>query len=471
MDTTNPITSQPIILAVDDTPANLQLLVSELSIAGYQVRPANSGAAALKLVERIIPDLIILDIRMPKMDGYEVCRRLKSRPETRDIPVIFLSALENSADIVKAFEVGGVDYVQKPFIKEELLARIGTHLSIRDLQLTLEERIEQRTKELQTHRDRLAELVEERTTALQASERKYRAIVEDQTEFIVRYLPDTTRTFVNQNYCQQMGKPSVELVGSRILDELSEQGQNRFKQKMSQLTIENPTATDEFLDPTSDDRIRWEQWTDRAIFDEAGNIIEYQSIGRDITERKDAEKAMEKAHNMLVMAEEVGAVGSWEWDVQTNTVSYSDNALELYGIKPEEYDGEMESVFAVFHPEDRVVVQKRLGESVASKKPSELEYRVIKPDGEIRSIKATSEMFFDEQGDVIRLVGHIQDITERKKVEEALKERTRELERFNKIMVNREMRIIEMKTKINELYTELGRETPYPPIWEDDPDR
>jgi len=362
--------NQPAILAIDDTPANLHLLVAELNAAGYHVRPANSAAAALKLIKRFTPDLIILDIRMPKMDGYEVCRQLKSRPETRDIPVIFLSALENSADIVKAFEVGGVDYVQKPFIKAELLARIETHLSIRDLQLTLEERIAKRTEELRTHRDQLAELVAARTAELQASETKYRAIVEDQNEFIVRFGPDTTRTFVNQSYCRHLGRSYDDLLGSRIADDISPQNRESFIRKIHSLTIDNPTITDENYEVMPDGTQRWVQWTDRAIFDEADNLIEYQSVGRDITERKDAEKAMEKKHNMLVMAEEVGAVGSWEWDVQTNTVSYSDNALELYGINSEEYDGEMESVFAVFHPEDRAMVQKSLGESLASKKPT-----------------------------------------------------------------------------------------------------
>ena len=108
---------------------------------------------------------------------------------------------------------------------------------------------------------------------------------------------------------------------------------------------------------------------------------------------------------------------------------------------------------------------------LAEKKPRQTEYRIIKPDGKVRSIKATSEMFFDDQGDVISLVGHIQDITEQKLAEEALKERTRELERFNKIMVNREMRIIAMKKEVNELCIELGREIVYPPVWEDDTDR
>ncbi len=134
MDTDN---SNPSILIVDDIPANLHFLLQVLSAEGYQVRPANNGKAALQLVERITPDLIILDIQMPEMDGFEVCRQLKANPASRDIPVIFLSALKESADIVTAFEVGGVDYVQKPFIAEELLARVRTQLSLHEFRQQL----------------------------------------------------------------------------------------------------------------------------------------------------------------------------------------------------------------------------------------------------------------------------------------------------------------------------------------------
>jgi len=166
MNEVNPTEKKPSILVVDDTPENLHLLVEELSAAGYHVRPANSGAAALKLVDRITPDLIILDIRMPEMDGYEVCRRLKANQTTHDIPVIFLSAIESKPEIVKTFQVGGVDYVQKPFIKEELLARIETHLSLRELHLSLEGKVEQRTEELRQSEARYRDIFKDSPIAL-----------------------------------------------------------------------------------------------------------------------------------------------------------------------------------------------------------------------------------------------------------------------------------------------------------------
>jgi len=126
------------ILIVDDAPANLRLLSQMLAEQGYRVRPAPDGALALAAARAEPPDLILLDIRMPEMNGYEVCARLKETPETHDIPVIFISALDATQDKVQAFAAGGVDYVTKPFQVEEVLARVETHLALRRLQARLQ---------------------------------------------------------------------------------------------------------------------------------------------------------------------------------------------------------------------------------------------------------------------------------------------------------------------------------------------
>lgn len=121
---------KPLILVVDDNTINLKVLGNMLREKSYRTAVATNGIEALNFVSKKIPDMILLDIMMPEMDGYEVCRRLKSMPATRDIPVIFLSALSEIADKVKGFEVGSVDYVTKPFQQEEIFARVKTHLTV-----------------------------------------------------------------------------------------------------------------------------------------------------------------------------------------------------------------------------------------------------------------------------------------------------------------------------------------------------
>lgn len=132
-----PIASRGNILIVDDTPQNLRLLSTLLSDRGYEVRSALDGKMALMGIRAEPPDLILLDIKMPQMNGFAVCEQLKADVATRSIPIIFLSALEDVLDKVKAFTVGGVDYITKPFELEEVIARIETHLTIRRLQQQL----------------------------------------------------------------------------------------------------------------------------------------------------------------------------------------------------------------------------------------------------------------------------------------------------------------------------------------------
>lgn len=127
------------ILLVDDTPANLQLLLPMFSQEAYRVRVSKSGVRALELVRAEKPDLVLLDIVMPDISGYDVCRQLKADPETAGIPIIFLSALNEVENKLEAFELGGVDYIAKPFHAAEVLTRVNTHLTLRRLQQQLVE--------------------------------------------------------------------------------------------------------------------------------------------------------------------------------------------------------------------------------------------------------------------------------------------------------------------------------------------
>ena len=127
------------ILIVDDVAANLQVLTGMLDARGYLTRPVTSGKMALLAAQNDPPDLVLLDITMPGMDGYEVCARMKANEKLKDIPVIFISALHETLDKVKGFSVGGLDYVTKPFQFEEVHARVETHLKLRRLQFQLEE--------------------------------------------------------------------------------------------------------------------------------------------------------------------------------------------------------------------------------------------------------------------------------------------------------------------------------------------
>lgn len=157
------------ILAVDDTPASLKLLTNLLKTEGYEVRSAISGELALQSAINNPPELILLDIRMPDMDGFEVCRQLKMRTETQSIPVIFVSALSETEEKVQGFDLGAVDFVTKPYQRQELLARVHTHLEVVRLRNQLAGLVEERTKELRVSEVKLRNSLMDFITAIGAT--------------------------------------------------------------------------------------------------------------------------------------------------------------------------------------------------------------------------------------------------------------------------------------------------------------
>jgi PAS domain S-box-containing protein len=167
------------ILIVDDEIANLKLLKDLLGREGYQARPADRPQLAIDSALTQPPSLILLDVRMPDMDGFEVCKRLKQDERTCDIPVIFISALQNLQDRLQGFRAGGVDFILKPFQEEEVLARVRTHLELRNMQLNLEE------------------IVAQRTADLAQSEAKYRGLVDNAMVGVFATTLDGQFIFIN----------------------------------------------------------------------------------------------------------------------------------------------------------------------------------------------------------------------------------------------------------------------------------
>jgi PAS domain S-box-containing protein len=150
--------SRPLILIVDDTPTNLGVLVELLSANHFAVSVAEDGESALEQVEYIRPDLILLDVLMPNLDGYATCERLKALPSTRDIPVVFMTGLTDTVNKVKGFRLGAVDYITKPFQHEEVIARITTHLTLQQLRQRLQESEERLSRIIESAMDAIVTL-------------------------------------------------------------------------------------------------------------------------------------------------------------------------------------------------------------------------------------------------------------------------------------------------------------------------
>ena len=208
-----------IILAVDDAPDSLMMLTEALTAEGYDVRPADTGELAIAAVGSAKPEIILLDVRMNGIDGFEVCRRLKATPESRDIPIIFLSALHETAERVHGLKLGAVDFVSKPFQKEELIARIQTHLELSRLRNHLEELVAERTEALRATNTQLRLELAERLRAEQAlreSEKRFRSMADNAPVIIWTSGPDTRVDFVNQFAVAFTGRRFDDLTGRSL---------------------------------------------------------------------------------------------------------------------------------------------------------------------------------------------------------------------------------------------------------------
>ncbi|PSB04014.1 ATP-binding response regulator [Merismopedia glauca] len=206
------------ILIVDDTPENLHLLSAMLTEQGYDVRSVKTGSAALMGVQAQPPDLILLDITMPEMNGYEVCENLKSNADTREIPVIFISALNEVFDKVKAFTVGGVDYITKPFQVEEVLVRVENQLTIRRLHGQLVKALEQE-KELNRRIEEMATLEERNRIARDIHDSLGHALVALNIQMetaltLWRDAPDRAYEFLTE--AKQLGSEALRAVRESV---------------------------------------------------------------------------------------------------------------------------------------------------------------------------------------------------------------------------------------------------------------
>ena len=253
---------KPLILLVDDHPTNLHLLEALLE-RQYRTENAKDGQSALEFVKSQKPDLMLLDVMMPEMDGFEVCKRLQADPETRDIPVIFLTARAEGEDVTKGFEVGAVDYVIKPFRREELLARVKNHIKLKQAE-----------------------------------------------------------TFLKQG---------------------------------------------------------------------------------------------------LAEAQHIAHMGSWVWDVQENTLTWSDEIYRIFGLNSEDIELTYEVFLDFVHPDDRTFVIQSTSKALYHQQPYSLDHRIMLPDGSERVVHEEGKVSFDQTGTPVRMLGTIQDVTERKRVEAELR--------------------------------------------------
>jgi PAS domain S-box-containing protein len=414
------------ILVVDDTPENLKLLKEMLTNNGYRVRPASNGRLALKSVSAQSPDLILLDVRMPDMDGYEVCNRLKSDERSRGIPVIFISALDSVADKVRGFEAGGVDFITKPFHEAEVLARVETHLSLLRLHKRLESQnvqlhteIAERERfenELTVHQEHLEELITERTRELKEALDNYRGIFVNSVEGIFRTSPEGRFISCNPAMADILGYESPEEMRGENDDIMSKLyvHPRRRQELFAMLSTGRDAKNFEVELYRKDGTILSAILNNRPFFDEQGNLLFIDGTLRDVTEHKRAQESLYK----LSQAVEQSPVSIIITDINGVVEFVNSKYIQLSGFSFDDAVGAVPNILnaETTSPE----VHKTIWKTITGGNVWEGEFQNRKKKGEFFSERATISPIRNKEGVISHFLVIEEDISERKLLEQQL---------------------------------------------------
>ncbi len=465
-------TTKVDILVVDDIPDNLRLLSTMLAEEGYKVRKSISGQMALISAKTALPDLILLDINMPGMNGYEVCTELKTDAQTRDVPVIFISALDDVWDKVKAFAVGGVDYITKPFHAQEVIARVENQLTLVRQQKQLREQTARLEQEI-TERIRAEEALRESAITLRHHnlvltklaksialnqgdlETALKEITEASTQNIgveraSVWLFDKTGTKLQ---CLDLFEKSLNQHSSGV--ELAEADYPAYFQALQQdqliaaddahTNLRTREFSSSYLTPLGitsmlDIPIRIKGQTAGVVCLEhigiarhwtpedqnfVRSLADLVSLGIEARERKQAELALAESQRTLstLMSHLPGMAYRCLNDRGWTMLFVSEGCYGLTGYPAEAFTTQKTITYnQLIHPEDQQPVWEEVRAALENCRPFQLTYRIATAAGELKWVWEQGQGIFTPDGELLYLEGLITDITARKQAEEALRQ-------------------------------------------------
>lgn len=318
------------ILVVDDNPDNLRVLVNVLAQNNYKVRAALSGELALRSLEIVRSDLILLDIIMPEMDGYQVCKQIKANPKLADIPIIFISALHQVPDKIEAFSLGGVDFITKPFETDEVLMRVKTHLEIHQLQRQLAEQNDLLQKEISERKKSQQQL--------QRSEERFRSLVNVIPHGVAELDLTGRVTFSNASYNRIFGYERGELEGIPLWELSKETDDYQKEQSYFQQLISGPSPPTAYVGvkKRKEGSLIHVQLDFDRLYANEGELTGFVVVVTDVTPWVNAEKALrrEREFTQLILDTEPNFVFVKDKDGYFVTVNQA--LARFFGMTPEQ---------------------------------------------------------------------------------------------------------------------------------------
>lgn len=297
------------ILVVDDTVDDLHLLATILANHGYRVRSLAEGSLVLRSVQTLPPDLILLDVRMPDIDGYTVCEKLKADDRTRDIPVIFISGLHDPADKVRGFQAGGVDYITKPFQLEEVLARVATHLTLRRMyqqlhihniqlqqEIAMRQQVEEHLRQSESALHRANAELEQRVAERTADMRLAQVTLDYAAESIFWIQPDGRLVYVNEAACNTLGYTHTELLSMTVMDVDPGISQEQWYTFLAKLRQNSSTTIETYQRRKDGSIFPVEMTVNYIVFGAKEQVCAFV---RDITRRRNMQEALDLERRRL----------------------------------------------------------------------------------------------------------------------------------------------------------------------------
>ncbi|MDM8544087.1 response regulator [Desulfococcaceae bacterium HSG9] len=441
------------ILIVDDMPENLHLLTDILKQKQYIIRQLRMGKMVMPSVLKMPPDLILLDIKMPGMNGYEVCKQLKADARTSDIPVIFISAMKKTADKVKAFSVGGVDFIIKPFQAEEVLARVETHITLRNAQKRLEKQNLQLKEEIAERR------------RMQTQLQKLSRAVEQSANSVVITDLDGKIEYVNPAFSETTGYSREEAVGNNPRVLKSDKHPPMFYANMWRTISKGNVWQGELLNKRKNGELYWEHANISPVKNRAGKITHYVAVKDNITKRKEIEElllASEKKYRELVQNANSIII---RMTPQGKITFFNDFAQRFFGYSEDEILGR--NAMGTIIPETESTgrdLETIIG--IIKRCPEQYRYNEnenMRSNGERVWIAWSNNSIRDNHENFIEILCIGNDITDKKRSEEALQKSNDDLTaRVGELaMLNHISKIIskgpDLYTALDTVIQEVGR--------------
>ncbi len=394
------------VLIVDDEIRNRTLMEVMLSPEGFILQTAVSGEEALQMVAEEAPDLILLDIMMPGIDGYQVAAKIKGDRATANIPVIMVTALDDCQSRLFGLSAGAEDFITKPVDRLDLCARVR-HLL----------RVKAHSDYLDQYHQTLESDVSALTVDLRHERERAQRYLDTPGVIAVALDPEGRITLVNRYACSTLGWTAEELLGrdwisqcvpERIWDALK----GKFRELIGgELPLhQNPIVTRDGVE-------RLIEWRNTVVRDDGGRITGSFSSGTDITERAAAEQAVRNTEDRMRFALENANVGTWDVDFATGVTRWSEILEAQFGLPAGTFGGTFQAFVDLVHADDRELVRETIAEATRSGRDFSYTHRAILPDGTLRWLTGSGRVLLGERDEPVRGVGICQDISERRRLE------------------------------------------------------